>query len=46
MLLFTHHGIFYEFIPFEEYGKENPTVLTLKEVQLDKDYVILITNHS
>ena len=46
MLLFTKHGVFYEFIPTEEYGKENPTVLTLNEVEIDKDYVILITNNS
>jgi hypothetical protein len=46
MLLFTNHGVFYEFIPAEEYGKEDPTVLTLNEVEIDKDYVILITNNS
>ena len=46
MLLFTNHGVFYEFIPFEEYGKENPTALTLKDVEIDKDYVIVITNNS
>jgi len=46
MLLFTNHGVFYEFIPFEEYGKENPTTLTLKDVEIDKDYVIVITNNS
>jgi len=46
MLLFTNHGVFYEFIPTEEYGKENPKVLTLKDVEVDKDYVILITNNS
>jgi hypothetical protein len=46
MLLFTNHGVFYEFIPIEEYGKENPKVLTLKDVETDKDYVILITNNS
>lgn len=46
MLLFTNHGVFYEFIPWEEYGKENPIVLTLDEVEIDKDYVILITNTS
>lgn len=44
MLLFTKHGVFYEFIPFEEYWKENPTVLTLRDVEIDKDYVILISN--
>ena len=46
MLLFTKHGVFYEFIPFEEYGKEDPIVLTLNDVEVDKDYVILITNNS
>ena len=46
MLLFTNHGVFYEFIPTEEYGKENPIVLTLKDVEVDKDYVILISNNS
>ena len=46
MLLFTKHGVFYEFIPTEEYGKENPIVLTLNEVEIDKDYVIVITNNS
>lgn len=46
MLLFTDHGTFYEFIPFQEYGKENPTVLTLDQVEVDKDYVIMITNTS
>ncbi|MFA5747558.1 MAG: GH3 auxin-responsive promoter family protein [Candidatus Absconditabacterales bacterium] len=46
MILLTSHGVFYEFIPFEEYGKINPTVLTLNEVEIGKDYVILITNNS
>jgi hypothetical protein len=46
MLLFTNHGVFYEFIPAEEYGKEDPIVLTLDEVEVNKDYVILITNNS
>jgi hypothetical protein len=46
MILLTSHGVFYEFIPFEEYWKINPTVLTLNEVEIWKDYVILITNNS
>lgn len=46
MLLFTNHGVFYEFIPAEEYGRENPTTLTLNQVEINKDYVILITNNS
>jgi hypothetical protein len=34
MLLLTDNGIFYEFIPFDEYGKKHPTTLTLEEVEL------------
>jgi len=46
MRLLTNHGVFYEFIPLAEYGKENPTVLTLEHVQTDQEYVIVITNNS
>jgi hypothetical protein len=46
MLLLVNHGTFYEFIPLEEYGKENPKVLTLQEVDIDKDYIIVITTCS
>jgi hypothetical protein len=46
MRLLTNHGVFYEFIPLAEYGKENPTVLTLENVEKDKEYVIVITNNS
>ncbi|MBE2289446.1 MAG: GH3 auxin-responsive promoter family protein, partial [Chitinophagaceae bacterium] len=45
MLLFLNHGIFYEFMPMEEYGKENPGTLTLKEVELDKNYAIVVTTN-
>ena len=31
MLLFLDHGIFYEFLPVEEYGKEKPRTLQLDE---------------
>jgi hypothetical protein len=46
MRLLTNHGVFYEFIPVEEYGKDTPTVLTLNDVVVDKEYVIVITNNS
>ncbi len=45
MLLFLNHGIFYEFMPMEEYGKENPRTLTLKEVELYKNYAIVVTTN-
>ncbi len=43
MLLFTEHGIFYEFMPLEEYKKSNPKTLGLKAVQLNKNYAIVIS---
>jgi hypothetical protein len=43
MLLFTEHGIFYEFMPVEEYGKRNPKTIGLKDVELDKNYALVIS---
>lgn len=43
MALYTEHGIFYEFMPVEEYGKENPLTVGLKEVELDKNYAPVIS---
>ncbi|QQV02172.1 MULTISPECIES: GH3 auxin-responsive promoter family protein [Chryseobacterium] len=46
LLLLTNHGIFYEFIPLEEYGKPNARRLTLKDVELHKDYALILTTNS
>ncbi len=46
LLLFLNHGIFYEFMPMEELDKENPQTLSLEEVELDKNYAIIITTNS
>ncbi len=46
MLLFLKHGIFYEFLPLEELGKENPQTLQLDEVALHTSYAIIITTNS
>ncbi|MCB9201434.1 MAG: GH3 auxin-responsive promoter family protein [Flavobacteriales bacterium] len=46
LLLLTNHGIFYEFIPMEQYGKPDAQRLTLKEVELDKDYALILTNNA
>ncbi|HMI79695.1 MAG TPA: GH3 auxin-responsive promoter family protein [Ferruginibacter sp.] len=43
MLLFTEHGIFYEFMPVEEYGKEKPITVGLKNVQVGKNYALVIS---
>jgi hypothetical protein len=43
MTLFSEHGIFYEFMPVEQYGKPSPKTVGLDEVQLNKNYAIIIT---
>ncbi|MEO6069676.1 MAG: GH3 auxin-responsive promoter family protein [Chitinophagaceae bacterium] len=45
MLLLCEHGIFYEFLPAEEWGKENPKTLQLGEVALGKNYALVITTN-
>jgi len=42
LLLLTDAGMFYEFIPAEEYFNENPTRLSLEEVELNKNYALIL----
>lgn len=44
--LLTNHGIFYEFVPLEEYGKPIAKRLTLKDIELHKDYALILTTNS
>ena len=46
MLLMLDYGIFFEFIPFEELEKENPIALHIDEVELNKNYAIVISTNS
>jgi hypothetical protein len=43
LLLFTEHGVFYEFMPVEEYGKVKPKTIGLKNVQLNKNYALVMS---
>lgn len=43
MLLFTEHGIFYEFMPIEEYGKKDPVTVGLKDVVVGNNYALIIS---
>lgn len=43
MLLMIDYGIFYEFIPLEDVGKENPRTFCLEEVELNKNYAMVIS---
>jgi len=46
MLLNTNSGIFFEFIPVDEIGKEKPSRLTLAEVQLGVNYALIISSNA
>lgn len=43
MMLMIDYGIFYEFIPLEDVELENPRVHSLTEVELNKNYAMLIS---
>jgi hypothetical protein len=45
MLLFVDHGIFMEFMPLEEYGKPNPETIGLQDVELEKNYAVVISTN-
>ena len=45
MLLMLDYGIFYEFLPMEEWEKEYPKALTLDEVELEKSYAVVISTN-
>ena len=43
MLLMLDYDVFYEFIPLEEVGKSDPTVVPLTGVELNKNYAMVIS---
>lgn len=45
MLLYVDHGIFMEFMPFEEYGKKDPQTIGLKDVETGKNYAPVISTN-
>lgn len=45
MLLLLDNGIFYEFIPMEEFGSQTPTVLTIADVEIGKNYAMVISTN-
>ena len=46
MLLITDSGIFYEFIPSDQYFSDSPPRLKLDEVEVGKDYALIINNNA
>ena len=46
MLLMLDYGIYYEFIPIDQIDEEQPVVLTLDQVELGKNYALVITTNA
>ncbi|SDE04279.1 GH3 family domain-containing protein [Niabella drilacis] len=46
LLLNTNSGIFFEFIPADEIGRENPRRLSLGEVETGVNYALIINNNA
>jgi len=42
LLLMVDSGIFYEFIPAEEFFNEHPTRISLKDIELNKNYALIL----
>lgn len=43
MLLMSDYGVFYEFLPMDEFGSDNPSIVPLEGVQTDRNYAMLIS---
>ena len=46
MLLMLDYGIFYEFIPMDEFEKDSPTVINIEDVELDVNYALVISTNA
>ncbi len=46
LLLMLDYGIFYEFIPMDTFGSSNQKVVRLADVELNKNYAVVITTNS
>lgn len=46
LLLCVNHGIFYEFIESSHFFEENPKRISLADVEIGKDYVVILNTNS
>ncbi len=46
LLLMLDYGIFYEFIPMDTYGTTNQVIVPLDQVEIGKNYAIVITTNA
>lgn len=43
MLLMLDYDVFYEFLPMDEFGTDNPNIVPLEGVEIGKNYAMMIT---
>lgn len=46
LLLMLDYGVFYEFIPMDTFGTPKEKVISLSEVEKDKNYAVIITTNA
>ncbi|WP_271856392.1 GH3 auxin-responsive promoter family protein [Patiriisocius marinus] len=46
LLLMLDYGIFYEFIPMDSYGSPSQKIISLEDVEVNKNYAIVITTNA
>lgn len=46
LLLLVNHGIFFEFIEADSFFDENPKRISLKDVELNKDYALILNTNA
>jgi hypothetical protein len=46
LLLLLNSGIFFEFVPVDEYFNENPRRLNIEEVELGKNYALILNTNA
>ena len=46
MLLLLNNGVYYEFLPMEEWDKASPTAIPLQEVEIGKNYAMVVSTNA
>ena len=46
LLLMLDYGIYFEFVPMSEWGSENPISLELRELEVGKEYALVISTNA
>jgi GH3 auxin-responsive promoter len=46
MLMLADNGVFYEFVPMEEWEKQHPRTVLLEDVEIGKNYALLISSNN